>query len=417
MKKRVVITGMGAICSAGANKRISWENVLSGKSFVKKLNNDLYKNVPSKIAATLDEVNLPETVPKSKIRTMAPSTRLALIAAEEAVDDSKIFLSSTVDRENIGVSVGVGMVDLEDVCQTAKALETSYSKVSPYFVPRILLNMAAGQISMAYGLQGPNHAVSTACATGAHAIGDGFRFIQHGQAKAMICGAAESCISPLSMASFCRIRALSTQNETPELASRPFDVKRDGFVMGEGSAMLVLEELEHALDRNASIYGEILGYGLSGDAAHLTAPPENGQGAFLAMSRAIQDANICKTDITYVNAHATSTPVGDAIELTAVQRLFGEHSNNVYISSTKGTHGHLLGSAGNLESVFTILACNEGLIPPTANLSEICKEAENFICVSKSPIKWGQEQKKRIAIKNAFGFGGTNACLCFSNFV
>lgn len=414
MKKRVVVTGMGAICSAGTNKRTCWKNVLLAKSFVRTLDSDLYRNIPCKIAATLDGLSLPELVSGNKIRTMAPSTRLALIAAQEAIDDSKIF-SSTVDKENIGVSVGVGMVDLEDVCQTAKALETGYSKVSPYFVPRILLNMAAGQISMAYSIQGPNHAVSTACATGAHAIGDGFRFIQYGQAKAMICGAAESCISPLSVASFCRLRALSTQNETPELASRPFDVNRDGFVMGEGSAMVILEELEHALNRNAHIYGEVLGYGMSGDATHLTAPPENGQGALLAMTRALLDANVNKTQITYINAHATSTPVGDAIELTAIKRLFDKHCDNIHVSSTKGTHGHLLGSAGNLESVFTILACYEGVIPPTANLNNICKEAKNVICVSKNPIKWKQD--KRIAIKNAFGFGGTNACLCFSNYI
>lgn len=414
MKKRVVITGIGAVCPAGADKNVSWKNVLLAKSFVRKLNGDLYRNVPTKIAATLDGLDLPEVVPKDKLRTMAPSTRLALIAAREAVDDSGIF-SSAVDRENVGVSVGVGMVDFEDVCQMAKALETSYSKVSPYFVPRILLNMAAGQISMTYGVQGPNHAVSTACATGAHAIGDGFRFVQHGQAKAMICGAAESCISPLSVASFCRIRALSTQNETPETASRPFDTNRDGFVMGEGSAMVILEELEHALSRNARIYGEVLGYGLSGDATHLTSPPENGQGALLAMSRAILDANLNKTQITYVNAHATSTPIGDAIELTAIKRLFNKHCNNVHVSSTKGTHGHLLGSAGNLESIFTILACYEGVIPPTANLDNICQEAEDLICVSKCPQEWKSE--KRIAIKNAFGFGGTNACLCFSNYV
>ncbi|XP_025409210.1 3-oxoacyl-[acyl-carrier-protein] synthase, mitochondrial isoform X2 [Sipha flava] len=388
MKKRVVITGMGVVCPAGADKLTSWKNVLLGKSFVRKLDYDLYKNIPTKIAAILDELDLPELVPKSKIRTMAPSTRLALIAAQEAVDDSKIF-SCKVDKENIGVSVGIGMVDLEDVCQTAESLATSYSKVSPYFVPRILLNMAAGQISMAYGLQGPNHAVSTACATGAHAIGDGFRFIQ--------------------------LRALSTQNETPELASRPFDMNRDGFVMGEGSAIVVLEELEHALNRKAHIYGEILGYGLSGDAAHLTSPSENGQGAFLAMTRAILDANVDKTQITYVNAHATSTPIGDAIELTAIKRVFDEHSINVHVSSTKGTHGHLLGSAGNLESIFTILACYEGLIPPTANLDNICNESKGLICVTKKPMEWKQE--KRIAIKNAFGFGGTNACLCFSNFI
>ncbi|XP_050436263.1 3-oxoacyl-[acyl-carrier-protein] synthase, mitochondrial [Adelges cooleyi] len=414
MKKRVVITGMGAICSAGLGKTTCWNNVLLGKSFVRKLDSDLYKNIPSKIAATLDGLSLPDTIPKSKLRSMAPSTRLALLAAQEAINDSKLF-DQSVDRENIGVSVGIGMVDLEDVCRTAKALESSYSRVSPYFVPRILINMAAGHISMEYGCQGPNHAVSTACATGAHAIGDGFRFIQHGQAVAMICGAAESCISPLSMAAFCRLRALSTQNDTPESASRPFDNSRDGFVMGEGSAILILEELQHALGRNAQIYGEIVGYGMSGDAAHLTSPPVDGQGAYLAMDRAVRDANIDKTQITYVNAHATSTPVGDSIELTAINRLFGEHSKNIHVSSTKGAHGHLLGSAGNLESVFTVMACDEGVIPPTANLINICKEAERLICVSENSVNWREE--KRYALKNAFGFGGTNASLCFSNYV
>lgn len=414
MKKRVVITGLGAICPAGASKSSSWKNVLLGKSFVQKLDSNIYKNIPTKIAATLDGICVPEFEPKNMIRSMAPSTRLALLATHEAVVDSKLF-DQNVDKENIGVSVGVGMVDLEDVCRMAQTLQSSYSRVSPYFIPRILLNMAAGQISMKYGIQGPNHAVSTACATGAHAIGDAFRFIQHGEAIAMICGAAESCISPLSIASFCRLRALSTQNDTPELASRPFDTKRDGFVIGEGSAILVLEELEHALKRNAKIYGEIIGYGMSGDAAHLTAPSEDGQGAYLAMKRSINDAKIDKSQITYINAHATSTPIGDSIELTAINRLFGEHSKNVYVSSTKGAHGHLLGSAGNLESVFTVMACHEGVIPPTANLTDVCVEAKNLICVTQNSIEWGQT--KRYALKNAFGFGGTNASLCFTNYV
>lgn len=411
IKRRVVVTGLGVVSPLGTGTELVWHNLLKGHSGIVALQAEEYSKLPCKVAGLIpvqqgDDVT--KALSKSNLKSMAPATCLALLATSQALTDAKWIPDSREDRETTGVALGMGMIDLRDVCDTNDALKLGYNKVSPFFVPRILPNMAAGHISIKYGFRGPNHAVSTACATGAHSIGDAFRFIRNGDADVMACGGAESCISPLAIAGFCRLRALSTSfNDQPDLASRPFDKKRDGFVMGEGAAVLVLEEYEHALRRDAKMYAEILGYGLSGDASHITTPREDGSGAVLSMSRALRDSNLSKEQVTHINAHATSTPVGDGIESTAIKTLFQEHSRQIYISSTKGAHGHLLGAAGNLEAVFTVLACHHGVLPPTLNLDDAVDDLNYVAKVSK---EWKAE--RRIALKNSFGFGGTNATLC-----
>ncbi|XP_072943355.1 3-oxoacyl-[acyl-carrier-protein] synthase, mitochondrial [Epargyreus clarus] len=410
-RRRVVVTGLGVVTPLGRGTETVWQNLLRGDCGIVRLQGDEYSKLPCKIAGLIPAENdnvLINALSKSNLKSMAPATCLALVATSEALADAKWLPTSDKEKEATGVALGMGMIDLKDVCDTNSALSLGYNKVSPFFVPRILPNMAAGHISIKYGFRGPNHSVSTACATGAHSIGDAFRFIRNGDADVMVCGGAEACISPLAIAGFCRLRALSTSfNDEPTKASRPFDKLREGFVMGEGAAVLVLEEHEHALHRNAKMYAEILGYGLSGDASHITSPREDGSGAILSMSRALRDGNIHKQEITYINAHATSTPVGDGIESTAIKNLFKSHSNNVFISSTKGAHGHLLGAAGNLEAVFTILGCHHGVMPPTINLDDPIDDC-NYVV--KVPRKW--EVEKRVALKNSFGFGGTNATLC-----
>ncbi|XP_043253767.1 3-oxoacyl-[acyl-carrier-protein] synthase, mitochondrial [Colletes gigas] len=420
-KRRVVVTGIGILCPLGITTQNAWKALINCKSGVVGLTEPDYEKLPCRIAALVpkgdgpNELNIDSHFTKSELRTMCPATAYALIATEHALNDAKWKPENETDKQDTGVAVGIGMIDLVDVCTTYEALKKGYNKVSPYFVPRILPNMAAGQISIKYGFRGPNHCVSTACATGAHAIGDAFRFIRGGETSVMICGGAEACISPLAIAAFCRLRALSTsRNDFPHEASRPFDKDRDGFIMGEGTAILVLEELNHALARNANIYAEVLGYGLSGDAAHITAPSEDGSGAILAMDRAVKDAGIETMEITFVSAHATSTPLGDAIEAKAIESFMGQHSKNVTVSSTKGAHGHLLGAAGNLEAAFTVLAIKEGIIPPTLNLHNLdIKTSLNFAPNEK---KMWNSVPRRVALKNAFGFGGTNACLCFAEY-
>ncbi|KAJ8912926.1 hypothetical protein NQ315_017256 [Exocentrus adspersus] len=401
MQRRVVVTGMGILSPVGTSLKESWKNIISGKCGITRLEGPEYENLPCKVAGSIKEngsdYQLSNYFKKTELKTMAPATAYALLATKQALEDAGLTDMSDETKEYTGVAVGMGMIDLNDICYT------------------ILPNMAAGHISIKYGLHGPNHAVSTACATGAHAIGDSFRFIKNGDANIMVCGGTEACISPMSIAGFCRLRALSTSfNNAPEKASRPFDKDREGFVMGEGSAILILEELKHALQRGAHIYAEILGYGLSGDASHLTAPRLDGTGAFLAMQRAVKDAGIKMNEVTYVNAHATSTPLGDAIETRAIKNVFGSHCSNIAVSSTKGAHGHLLGAAGNLEAAFTVKAVEEGILPPTINLETIEDKEINFVPINSQ--KWGK-CNRRIALKNAFGFGGTNACLCISQFI
>lgn len=344
---------------------------------------------------------------------------LFYVAAKEALKMANWEPQNEIDCNRTGVAVGMGMIDLNSICETFELLKGGgYNRVSPHFVPKILANMPGGHISIKYNLRGPNHSVSTACATGAHAIGDSIRFIRNYDADVMVCGGTEACINPLSIAGFCRLRALSClYNDNPMKASRPFDEKRCGFAPGEGAGMLVLEELEHAKKRNANILAEICGYGLSGDAFHITSPHPEGKGAILAMKNALKDAQLSLNDITYVNAHATGTMIGDAIEANAIFQLFGKHTKNVQVSSTKGHHGHLLGAAGCLETIFTILACKSAILPPTLNLDNVPENLQFINFIRNHPVDWKIDSgKKRIALKNAFGFGGTNACLCISEY-
>lgn len=419
--RRVVVTGVGLASAAGITVESAWKFVTSGKSALVNLPiNDEYSKLPCKVAAPISEANLEvirADLSKSEMKAMSPATIYAMYATSQAFASAGWMPKTLEDQKRTGVAVGMGMVDLSDICETNENLKRAYNRMSPFFVPRILVNMAAGQISIKYKLLGPNHACSTACATGLHSIGDAFRFIQHDDADVMVSGATEACISPLSIAGFSRLRALSTSfNESPAEASRPFDKQREGFVMGEGSAIFILEELEHAKKRGAQIFGEILGYGLSGDASHLTAPSEDGLGARLAMERAINDAGLKPSDVSYVNAHATSTPIGDAIEARAIKNIF-ESSENLAVSSTKGSHGHLLGAAGALECLFTILACKNGLLPPTINLKAPEDEFSDMNFVANKCQDWITAGKRRIALKNSFGFGGTNVSLCVGEFV
>ncbi|XP_053695312.1 3-oxoacyl-[acyl-carrier-protein] synthase, mitochondrial [Sabethes cyaneus] len=421
-KRRVVITGLGIVSPVGCSVQEAWTSILSGKSAISKLTDVAYEHLPCRVAGQIHQnmIDVNAQFTKSEIKTMSRATALALIAAKEALGMAKWTPSAddTISLERTGVAIGLGMVDLLDICDTNEALKRGYNRVSPFFVPRILPNMPAGQVSMKYGFRGPNHSVSTACATGAHSLGDAFRFIKYGDADVMVCGGAEASISPLGIAGFCRLRALSTSfNNEPERSSRPFDESRDGFVMGEGSAIFVLEELNHAKARNVRILGEILGYGLSGDASHLTSPREDGTGAVLAMSRALKDAQLDPADVGYINAHATSTPIGDAIEARSIRSYFVDTWQEIAVSSTKGAHGHLLGAAGNVESLFTVLACLEGKVPPTVNLEKVPVDMQDMNLVAKEAQEWYScQRKRRIALKNSFGFGGTNACLCLGEY-
>ncbi|XP_042900378.1 3-oxoacyl-[acyl-carrier-protein] synthase, mitochondrial [Parasteatoda tepidariorum] len=417
--QRVVVTGLGIVSPLGVGVHHVWQRLLDGKTGTVPLLGDDYKDIPCKVAAFVQRGNDPGCLDRhledADFKKMSLTSIYALIAANEALKDAKWCPVSTDALEKTGVAVGTGMVDLMDIVTTGNKLHHSgYSKISPFFVPRILSNMPAGHIAIKYGFKGPNHSVSTACATGLHAIGDAYNFIKNKYASVMVCGSSEAVISPLSIAGFCRMRALSTHfNSKPEEASRPFDSERDGFVMGEGAGILVLESLDHAIERGAKIYAEILGYGLSGDAYHITSP---GNGAFRSMRQALSLSNIDTSQIGYINAHATSTPLGDSIELKAIHELFKEHSEILTVSSTKGATGHLLGAAGSVEAIFTILACYSESIPPNINLK--CLDSEWPVNVAGNHCEtWPHQVKeKRIALTNSFGFGGTNASLVFSNF-
>ena len=431
---RVVVTGIGICCPLGNGVHYVWNRLIESACGIiscKELpDGDKYSSIPSQVVGVvpkgtgIGEFNESDFVSPSERRKMAPYSVYALATARQALEDAQLLdvYQSKQDtgeevRQRSGVCIGTGMVDLQEIVSTGNLLMSGmYKKISPYFVPKILPNMAAGHVSIRYGLYGPNLSPSTACATGLHAIGDSYRLIQRGIADVMVCGGTESAVTPLGLAGFCKAKALSTKfNTEPSKASRPFDIRRDGFVMGEGAAVLVLENLEHAIRRDAEIYCEILGYGLSGDAYHLTAPEEDGKGVIACVKGALDDAKLTTDKVGYINAHATSTPLGDRVECAAIKHLFGSHSSSLSVSSTKGATGHLLGAAGSLEAAFTILAVKHGILPPTLNL-ESAEPEMDLDFVPQISKQW-KDSAIRIALTNSYGFGGTNASMCFSQFM
>jgi len=416
--RRVVVTGLGIVSPLGVGVENNWRQLLAGRSGIRGIQSFEVGDLPAKIAGEVPLgdgasglFNPDEYVPVKEQKKMDKFITYAIGAAHEAVADSGWVPEDDEARERTGVMVGSGIGGLSSIYDSSVLLhERGPRRISPFFIPSALINEASGHISINYGFRGPNHSVVTACSTGAHAIGDASRLIMLDDADVMIAGGAEAAVCRLGMAGFAACRALSTGfNDTPEAASRPFDQGRDGFVMGEGSGVVVLEELEHAKARGAKIYAEIVGYGLSGDAYHMTAPSETGDGAFRAMRNALKRAGLAPSDIDYINAHGTSTPLGDEIEVGAVKRLFGNAVETVSMSSTKSSVGHLLGAAGAVEAIFSILAMRDDVAPPTLNLTNPSEACLGIDLVPLTP----RQRPIRAVLSNSFGFGGTNASLVF----
>jgi 3-oxoacyl-[acyl-carrier-protein] synthase II len=416
--RRVVVTGMGLVTPFGIGLERNWNSLIAGASGIRAIQSFEVSDLPVKIAAQVPSgdtasglFNADDWVPPKDQRKMDGFIVYALAAAAQAVEDAGWAPDDEESRERTGVMIGSGIGGLPGITDGALTLhERGPRRLSPFFIPANLINLASGHVSIRYGFTGPNHAVVTACSTGAHAIGDAARLIMLDDADVMVCGGTEAAICRLGLAGFAAARALSTGfNHDPPRASRPWDRERDGFVMGEGAGILVLEEHEHAKQRRAHIYAEVIGYGMSGDAFHLTAPSEDGKGAFRSMRNAVKRAGIGLEEIDYINAHGTSTPLGDEIELGAVKRLFGRHAYELSMSSTKSAIGHLLGAAGSVEAIFSILAIRDGVVPPTLNL-----ENPSPSCDIDLVPKRAKERKVRYALSNSFGFGGTNASLIFA---
>ncbi|XP_062587165.1 3-oxoacyl-[acyl-carrier-protein] synthase, mitochondrial-like [Saccostrea cucullata] len=413
--RRVVVTGIGLLTCLGVGKDKVWNNLINGQCGIRKIDKKEFPpNIPCKIAGFIPE-DVKTHFSSTEQRQLSEGIMYSLIAAEEALSDANWKPETQDQQERTGVTIGMGMNGMKEIYTTADRLfHKGYREVNPFFMPRILINMAAGHVSLKYGIQGPNHAVSTACTTGLHAVGDAFRFIQRGDVDVMVAGGAEESPNPLSVAGFSRMRALCTKfNDHPTEASRPFDKDRDGFVMSEGAGVLILEEMSHAVDRGANIYAEVLGYGLSGDAFHMTAPRSDGRGAYRCMKAALKDARVSPADIGYVNAHATSTPLGDKAESQAIWRIFEQCDKKPLVSSTKGALGHLLGAAGSVEAAITVLACQLGIIPPTINLHQ----SDTGVDLDYVPlVSHDWKHDTRTALTNSFGFGGTNGTLCIRSF-
>jgi 3-oxoacyl-[acyl-carrier-protein] synthase II len=416
--KRVVVTGIGLVTPLGVGAETVWKRLVEGQSGIRAIQSFDVSDLPAKIAGQVPRgdtasglFNADDWVPPKDQRKMDEFILFALAAAEQAVADAEWKPEGAEERERTGVMIGSGIGGLPGITEGAITLhERGPRRLSPFFIPSNLINLASGHVSIRYGFSGPNHAVVTACSTGAHAIGDAARLIMWDDADVMVAGGAEAAVCRLGIAGFAAARALSTGfNNEPAKASRPWDQKRDGFVMGEGAGIVVLEELEHAKQRGAKIYAEVVGYGMSGDAYHITAPAEDGNGAYRAMRNALKRAELAPDKIDYINAHGTSTPLGDEIELGAVKRLFGRHAYELSMSSTKSAIGHLLGAAGSVEAIFSILAMRDKVVPPTLNLEHPSAGCD----IDLVPLR-AKERPVRYALSNSFGFGGTNASLIFA---
>jgi 3-oxoacyl-[acyl-carrier-protein] synthase II len=399
------------ITPVGIDTEASWDGLVNGRSGVGPITHFDDKEIPTQIAGEVKGFDPAKFIEAKEIKKMDRFIHLALAASQMAMDDAKLVVSPE-NAERIGVMVGAGIGGLPAIERAYRAyMEKGYRRITPFFIPMSIINELSGHISMRFGAKGPNISVVTACATGTHSIGDAFKWIQRGDADAMIAGGTEATICPLAVGGFNAMKALSTRNSEPERASRPFDAGRDGFVMGEGSGIVILEELEFARKRGARIYAEITGYGASGDAYHITSPAPNGEGAARCMASAVKDAGIEPTSVGYINAHGTSTKYGDELETMAIKTVFGEHAYKVPVSSTKSMTGHLLGAAGGVEAVVSVLAIDRSIIPPTINLENPDPECDlDYVpnTARRVPVE--------IAMSNSFGFGGTNACVILRKF-
>jgi len=407
----VVVTGVGLLSALGNGTEQTWSALLAAKSGIGPITQFDATEFSTRIAAEVKDFDPLVYIDRKEARKMGRFIQFAIAASDEAMKSSGLAVTPE-NAERVGVYIGSGIGAFEVIEREHRTLlEKGPSRISPFFIPATIVNLAAGQVSIRTGAKGPNSATATACATGAHSIGDSFRLIQHGYADAMICGGAEAAITPMGVGGFAALRALSSRNDEPERASRPWDKDRDGFVVGEGAGILVLEELETAKRRGATILAEIVGYGMAGDAYHITAPSEDGDGAYRVMRNSLQDAGVQPDVIDYINAHGTSTPVGDQIEATAVKRTFGDHAFKLAVSSTKSMTGHLLGGAGGLEAGVTILALRDQIAPPTINLDNPDEGCDlDFVPHT------ARKMQIRYALSNSFGFGGTNGSLVFKHF-
>jgi len=410
-RKRVVVTGLGLVTPLGIGVETSWQNLLSGKSGIRRITGFDASAFPTQIAGEVDNFNPEDYIETKEVKKMDRFIHFAVAAATFALNDSGLKITDN-NADRVGVLVGSGMGGLHAIeYYHSVLLEKGPRRITPFFIPMLTINLAAGQISIKFGAKGPNSAISTACATGSHSIGDALRIIQRGEADAMIAGGTEAVITPMAVGGFNAMKAISTRNNEPEKASRPFDVDRDGFIIGEGAGIIILESLQHAMDRGAKVYAEIVGYGMTADAYHITSPSPGGEGAARCMAIALKDGGIRPSEVDYINAHGTSTKSGDELESQAIKTVFGEYAYKVVISSTKSMTGHLLGAAGGVESVISILSIVNETVLPTINLDNPDPECD----LDYVPLR-ARKMKINYALSNSFGFGGTNACLLFKKF-